>query len=487
MPSTTMEDSGAWRRRSSTLRPSVEIHAAKLSIKSDPDGVPKSHVTAGMVTFTLVGFISLLIWNIILNTVNNISTVLYDSSSMADTMVAIYQTFNISAQLCLIYFGGVRPVLFISAGCCLGAMALIIPVIVQYASEVVAESLLYGLMAPVGSCVGLVLGCGFTFASIMPVNFCGYVALGMGVSGLFSFGLWMVISKAIFDCSTPEGLMGGIWLIFSIGVFICFAVSAWVFLTLQQPWASHAAWRVIHGSTMLDVTRDVLARRSGADVDSTESQHLEKEQLDYITEGPVEKTETEPQLVTAGDSESPPLASQDQLLGWWPLLKTASMQLFNMGLTMWITMNVFPVIGPYSWQGPSIEQSDITMGMFQMGDFVGRYLPNAGTIPYVRRIVMINPKLLWIPVLLRLLFIPIFVVSYKVHDTTVLNDLWYQILLMLVFSLTDGWFATLSVIYNTDQFQNEKDKGRAGLMGSIIMLVGVVGGLWMSKLYKIGS
>eukprot|EP00921_Rhytidocystis_pertsovi_P014937 GHVQ01023953.1.p1 GENE.GHVQ01023953.1~~GHVQ01023953.1.p1 ORF type:complete len:474 (-),score=34.99 GHVQ01023953.1:3170-4591(-) len=473
-----MGDTLDQRRASSAYIGVIVIPDDALAQTCDEVEMSKRQIKLGIATFTFAGVGCLLFWNLCLCTINNVANTMYQNGSLADTMVAVYQTFNISVQLLFIFCGGVRRTLFVSAMACTGVLVFMVPVILQVASAKVAVPLLYVLMVPVGTCMGILFGCGFTFAAIMPVNFCGYVAFGMGVSGLISFGLWMLVSKVIFDSSTPQGLLYGIWLLFCCVGFMYFGIAALMYFTLNLPWASNAIWRVHHPLSVLRVTREHPPGSSSA---------LYKESNKG---GNANKGDTEKQNMSSEKSEENCVVtikdSVEPVLDWWTLIKVIFPQLFNMGITLWITLNVFPVVGPYSWQGPSMGELDVIMGMFQIGDFIGRYLPN-GNIPYVGKLFMIKPKWLLLPVLIRLCFIPLFVLSFKLQSTAVINDLWYQLLLMLVFGMTDGWFVVLGSIYNPEQVKHEKNKGRAGLLGSVVMMLGIVTGLWTSKLWKIGS
>eukprot|EP00920_Eleutheroschizon_duboscqi_P025210 GHVT01062238.1.p1 GENE.GHVT01062238.1~~GHVT01062238.1.p1 ORF type:complete len:253 (-),score=44.40 GHVT01062238.1:1555-2313(-) len=174
--------------------------------------------------------------------------------------------------------------------------------------------------------------------------------------------------------------------------------------------------------------------------------------------------------------------SKPEPRGYWPVFKSMWLMFLNLYVTLGLTLFVFPLIGPFSWKvGATVDMSNanILMGMFQIFDFVGRYIPNIGKIARVPR------RFLPIPVVLRLVFVPLFMLCYKLEYTSVFNDLWFQILLMIVFALSNGWVTTNVIIECPGCVDDDDEKSKVGLMLSICMITAVSSGLWASKLLKL--
>lgn len=120
-------------------------------------------------------------------------------------------------------------------------------------------------------------------------------------------------------------------------------------------------------------------------------------------------------------------------------------------------------------------------GVFQFGDFVGRYLPIlGGYVPFFR------PKLkgTFIFLMLRLIFIPTFIVTQRVPSLIILGDFWFQILETLLLAMGMGFTTTLMMV-RAPTFLDDDDKlgrSKASSLGVFGILLGMALGQWASNL-----
>merc|ERR550514_1430461 len=119
----------------------------------------------------------------------------------------------------------------------------------------------------------------------------------------------------------------------------------------------------------------------------------------------------------------------------------------------------------------------VLIGIFQIFDTLGRYLPNWGLCP-------IPPARLWILVLLRFAFIPLFIIGQRAPDLAPLlcgSDLG-RFALMALMSTTNGVSGSMAMAAGP-HLVDMKDRERA----SSLMCLGLVSGIFTGSLLAILS
>lgn len=162
---------------------------------------------------------------------------------------------------------------------------------------------------------------------------------------------------------------------------------------------------------------------------------------------------------------------------WRPLLAILT--------TFFITLNLFPRIGPVGWHYTRNVPNHfvILFGLFSIADTLGRSTPS---------LQMVNPRWLgWtlIPeraylfaAFTRVLFYVPFFLSYKLENCVVLNDFWWLSCLMLLFAFTHGWFTSMGFIHAVGKVP-DSDKGIAGPLSVVALSLGVLLGLYVALAY----
>jgi equilibrative nucleoside transporter 1/2/3 len=103
--------------------------------------------------------------------------------------------------------------------------------------------------------------------------------------------------------------------------------------------------------------------------------------------------------------------------------------------------------------------------VFSVFDWIGRYLPSHFRFP--------SRKYVFVPVVCRLIFVPIFVLSIQgVFD---LNEPWWTLAWMAPFALTNGYGGTVSLIYgSTNEGLSMSQRKYAGLLVSFAVNAGLL-------------
>lgn len=136
------------------------------------------------------------------------------------------------------------------------------------------------------------------------------------------------------------------------------------------------------------------------------------------------------------------------------ILKHCGEQCFNVYLTFFVTLSLFPSILSTTDQNnktffsPKYFTSVFCFLNFNFFAMVGNILPNFIKFP--------SSKRLWIPVCLRLLFIPFFLFcNYKnsVYPVYFVNDCWFIIGVVLL-GLSHGYLSSLGMMFAPETVSN---------------------------------
>ena len=164
------------------------------------------------------------------------------------------------------------------------------------------------------------------------------------------------------------------------------------------------------------------------------------------------------------------------------ILKHCGVQCFNVFLTFFITLLLFPAIvskikaNDQSFFLSSKFFSPVCCFLnFNFFAMIGNVLPNYIKSP--------SPQRLWLPVLLRVLFIPFFLFSnYKPHIYPHLfTNEWLFIFGIMLFGLTHGHLCSLGMMYAPKTVAKEHSP-IAGMLSAFCLICGISAGVTMSIL-----
>ena len=164
------------------------------------------------------------------------------------------------------------------------------------------------------------------------------------------------------------------------------------------------------------------------------------------------------------------------------ILKHCGIQCFNIFITFFVTLLLFPTVlsgikatNPNFLFGPILFLPVCCFLNFNFFAMIGNILPN-----YVRSP---SPQHLWIPVCLRALFIPFFLLSnYKPHIYPLLfTNEWLYILGVMLFGLTHGHLCSLGMMYAPKTVAKEHAP-IAGMLSAFCLICGITTGVTTSIL-----
>jgi len=178
--------------------------------------------------------------------------------------------------------------------------------------------------------------------------------------------------------------------------------------------------------------------------------------------------------------------SKQQLnVPYWQIFKKASPQLFNIFLTFFVTLSVFPAIQANVHRsedfviGPSHFTLITCFATFNVFAMLGSLTTSWVQWP--------GPRFLWVPVVLRLVFIPLFIMcNYAppgaVRSLTVLieND-WVYWGMGIAMAYTSGYLSSLGMMY-APQTVHAKYQTTAGMYAAAMLITGIFSGVLFSYL-----
>jgi equilibrative nucleoside transporter 1/2/3 len=143
-----------------------------------------------------------------------------------------------------------------------------------------------------------------------------------------------------------------------------------------------------------------------------------------------------------------------------------------------LTFMIFPGITSKLQSSTSFVSSEwytlILFVQFNFFDLIGRTLPSYK--------ILFTPKTLWIVSLGRFAFYPLFVLNLKgiffVHDA-------WSLTFMALFALTNGYVASLAMIYGPSFVENDQDKETAGVIMAFFLNFGIFLGSHIALIMKL--
>eukprot|EP01053_Blabericola_migrator_P000376 Blabericola_migrator_1__375@NODE_1093_length_5463_cov_81_535211_g748_i0_p1_GENE_NODE_1093_length_5463_cov_81_535211_g748_i0NODE_1093_length_5463_cov_81_535211_g748_i0_p1_ORF_typecomplete_len431_score56_58Nucleoside_tran/PF01733_18/5_8e02Nucleoside_tran/PF01733_18/4_8e45DUF3412/PF11892_8/3_5DUF3412/PF11892_8/2_4e02_NODE_1093_length_5463_cov_81_535211_g748_i020113303 len=378
--------------------------------------------------FVVMGTAELYYWNSVLNVLYNIQADIYpEHPSMTNTLNAVNNLGCIFVAAINIWTGAMHQKLAVAAGFIMAVMHIVTAMVVQWSTGTTGVVLLHICNVVAGMTNGAFQSNSYGLAASMPRVFSGYVSAGNGICGVVTFLVWMLFSEAVYkpwnNITREESAVltkKANWWLMGIGfVLMSFSSLSYMYL-LRQPFVE---------------ARLEAAKRAIKEENS--------------------------------NPEAP---------SYLELLKVSWKMVFTAFFCLFITLFIFPNPGPLKWADSRVGTNVVT-GMFQVGDLIGRYLPTL--IP----IALIAPTALFYATLSRVAFVVLFFLCYKFPANEVWGSLSVHIILMLLLAITNGWYASCSLIHAPESLTTKtKWRSRVSAMALVGVLVGIFAGLWCSKI-----
>ncbi|CAH0555398.1 unnamed protein product [Brassicogethes aeneus] len=166
------------------------------------------------------------------------------------------------------------------------------------------------------------------------------------------------------------------------------------------------------------------------------------------------------------------------------ILKQAWPQLYNIFFLFFITLSVFPAVqanikisDENFFIGKDMYTPILCFLTFNVTAMLGSSLPSLVKWP--------GPKYLWIPVTLRLLFVPFFLFSkYEIDGTsrilpTLFTNDWVYWFVAILFGLSSGYYSSLGMMYAPRTVQ-DRYAATAGMFAAASLITGIFTGILVS-------
>ncbi|XP_065577804.1 equilibrative nucleoside transporter 1-like [Artemia franciscana] len=279
-----------------------------------------------------------------------------------------------------------------------------------------------GLLLCLGMAVGFYQNTVFGIAAQLPQNYMGAVIIGNNISGTINS-----LVEIIFSAISPDNSAKAIFYFMSAVLVILLCL-----LTLV----------LLHNNRFYSHYRQEFKRRQKDE----ETVSGRKTQIQY-----------------------------------WHVIKTCYPQCQNIFLIMFVTLTVFPAIqmnvaSINSWMGKWFTQITCFL-TFNLTAFLGALITSWVQWP--------GPEYLWIPVWLRILFIPIFLFcNYQPKGLTRTAPIfisidWVYWIIGILFGLSQGYFSSLAMMYGPKTVKPE-EQSTAGKFCGAFLISGIIAAIAFS-------
>lgn len=409
--------------------------------------VPQIDHYFAIFTFVMIGNAQLLIWNMVINSFTSMQSYIWPGHAFSDILGGCEHGAALLVAIVMLKFSALNVKMCHFAGIATIIFYLIFPLIPQFfAAEssvigtldgkdiygtlegqkdnlAIARGLLSAVSILLGTCVGFMHVYGYAIAAVLPTNYVVYVSTGNGVAGVVSFVAYTIFFN-IFP-QTPIGQVKLMWAFFILGAVLSLVqvISFWILS--RKEWFNQCL---------------ELARTKKAE-------------------------DTERVLREWGERR-----------GVVAIFKDCGVQAFNAGFTLFVTLLLFPMTGPFGWK----QNANIANGLngtFQVVDLLIRWMPSLGGWTKIKK-SWVLPL-----VLMRLVvFIPLFMLPARILNLPFLGATWWLFILMILFTITNGWFTTVSSIYCPECVDHPAEKEIASEIFVILLLFFVTIGVFGSKI-----
>lgn len=432
------------------MKESDSSSSAQLEVKIDdkPYGVSDIVVSRNdhffaIFTFCMIGTVQLLIWNVVITSFSTLQTYIWPGYVFSDLLGGAEHAAALLVSIVMFKFNALNQRLCHICGIANVILYLIFPLVPQFLRaevqgksngqfEIVngnshiqaAQAWLSVVSVFLGACSGLLHVFGYAFASITPANYCGYVSTGNGIAGVLPFVTFTILFASFKRTQVAQ--LNLTWTFFSLGA-LCSLVQVISFYYLcQKEWFNQCI-------------------------------ELAQKRQDESAEGILNEW---------GERRS-----------MLEVFKDCWLQAFNASFTLFVTLLLFPVTGPFNWPLNRPEMFNYLIGTFQVIDLILRWMPALGGWTQLPK------KWLNILVLIRpLVFIPLFVLPAKIRPLKFLGDTWWLFINMTFFTITNGWFVTLGSLYCPDCVSHPAEKELASKILVVGLLSFITAGVFASRL-----
>eukprot|EP01100_Stratorugosa_tubuloviscum_P015315 TRINITY_DN86_c3_g1_i1.p1 TRINITY_DN86_c3_g1~~TRINITY_DN86_c3_g1_i1.p1 ORF type:complete len:415 (-),score=165.38 TRINITY_DN86_c3_g1_i1:75-1319(-) len=393
--------------------------------------VPKDQKNLVYLIFVGLGVATLLPWNALITAADYFVEVL-DNKDVSTWISLAYN----SPQLLILLFANcfiskisLAKRTIVSCLVCAFCLAAIVPAVSLPSSKTVGLVLLIILSIIGGIAAAILFGSVLAIAALFPIKYTSAAMTGSGVAGVI-IGILRIITKLIWD-SDFEGNRNSAILFFSLSAAIMVASVSEYFLLQKVEFSRY----------YLDAA---AMQMQSIRINNEDEETLLSKNCD-------EPTDTQKSI---------------------KILKTIWLEAIEVFGVFSVSLFLFPgLTAQICTDNEKIVDwfAVLNIFIFQVFDLIGRNLTTY--------FIIFTNKNLWIPIALRLLFIPLFILSVK----PVLIPYYYSFIFMATFAITNGYCGTLAMMFAPDKVDNSS-KEPAGFLMSLFLNIGLFVGVNLNLL-----
>lgn len=372
--------------------------------------------------FVLLGCAQLFYWNSVLNILFSLSTKLYPGQSwIKNTITAVNNTASILATVFTIWQGALSTTVVCISFLVMGAGCLLTALTTQFITGAAGAWCLISLAVLTGLAAAFAQSGGYSLASVMPINVGGYFSVGQGVSGVVSWFVWYCISELTMRKATKPQVRTQMWIQMGIAALLYFTSGIVFYFMAAKP------------EIRSKIDRAAQTMRAEAANPAAPSY-----------------------LALLKDS--------------WPLTVGIFISFFT-------TLFIFPNIGPLTWSVAQTSWLTWFFFAFQLGDFVGRFIPNL----FAFTVLSAWQFFVWVSV--RLVFVLTFgILGWKQKANAFLGGKAWLLVLVSLIALTNGHACSNAFIVVGDSVSKRYQPFVPRVCSVLVLslLCGISAGLWIS-------
>eukprot|EP01006_Ploeotia_vitrea_P017716 TRINITY_DN48955_c0_g1_i1.p1 TRINITY_DN48955_c0_g1~~TRINITY_DN48955_c0_g1_i1.p1 ORF type:complete len:518 (+),score=293.41 TRINITY_DN48955_c0_g1_i1:115-1668(+) len=331
-----------------------------------------------------------------------------------------------------------------------------------------------GIAGMLGAVDAVVQGSIFGMAGMFSPRYLAALMAGQGVAGV-GVSVLRIISKLIIP-QNDAGIKQSTYIFFALSCVVVILCIAGYLLVLERS----------------PVTKYFLDKPSRARDQDFERRINESNPTQFTTLPVLDSGDKQESLLLSGSAggggvgttpssklHAPSHAEQEANVSF----VTIGRKIWGLGLAVtsifFVTLALFPgitseLMSSHQHWNTTGWYSVLMITLFDVGDLIGRSLPNNP------KFIVLGERGVFVGVAMRFVFLFLFVACIK--DASTFDDPW-QVLIMFAFSVSNGYLATLCMMFAVEKV-NVYEKESAGTLMVFLLTGGLVSGVWAGLAIK---
>ena len=305
---------------------------------------------------------------------------------------------------------------------------LSIPIIVSKIGGEAGFGIMIGCMVILASFISIAEAAIFGLTGMLAKDYVNSYVVGTGVSGLIISSL-RIICLASFN-NDEEGLMGSTAVYYTITGLLLLGCIAIQFNIMKNPEVIYTLKKNSADASPLLIPEETDIQHSISESDS----------ISFILR----------------------LLWEDIFLVWLVMCSTRA-------LFPGLALSTHDESMPYAWF------NTVMVIIYNLGNFIGKYTP---------RFITISHSNVWVLSFIRLIFgVTFYLIACNMSPQWLFGSLWFKMLHMFLFSLSDGYCSTVIIIQSAEKVP-ERMRERAGYVIVTSMMIGIFNGALLGLAFQ---